>query len=70
MVETLSESNVLKRLILAFRFNNRHLKSKILAYVADLNKTIFESAEWQEFARKDQLLSEEIASAFAEKIKK
>jgi hypothetical protein len=62
MVKTLDESNVLERLILAFRFNNRHLKSKILAYVADLDKAIFESAGWQEFARKEKLLAEKIES--------
>jgi hypothetical protein len=70
MIETLSHRNAFKRLILAFRFNNRRLKSKVLTYVTDLDKTIFESTEWKEFARKDQLLAEEIASAVSEKIKK
>jgi hypothetical protein len=70
MIETLSESNVFKRLVLAFRFNNRRLKAKTLAYVTDFGKNIFESAEWQEFARKEKLLAEEIASAVTAKIKK
>lgn len=73
MIETLADSNVFERLVIAFRLNNRRLKSKTLAFVTDLKNeqnygTIYESEMWEKLVEMNELLAEEIIKAIEDKI--
>jgi hypothetical protein len=68
MVETLNDSNIFNRLILAFMYNHEELKADALSHITNLKKaqnykTIFKLEEWKEFERKRESLAKEIKDA-------
>lgn len=73
MVDTLNDSNIFDRLVLAFRWNQRRLKSKALDYVIDLEneqncETIYGSDKWAKLEEMNEALAEEIFETINKKI--
>lgn len=72
MSKTLDESNILKRLVLAFMHSNESLKRSALDYATNSFKDgnfreIMKSAAWKSLQRKDEKLADEIMDAVFDK---